>query len=144
MNDNFFFDTSILVYAFDDTESTKHKIAKELVELVFENEKVGFVSNQVMAELFNVLTEKVAEPLSKSEATRLVSFFIDSPSWEKFDYNNITVKKALLTSTHYGVSVWDAIIAETVKEHGALEILTENEKDFAKIPGIKIRNPFKQ
>lgn len=33
--------------------------------------------------------------------------------------------------------------AQTMKENGITEIITENEADFHNIPGIKITNPFK-
>jgi predicted nucleic acid-binding protein len=38
---------------------------------------------------------------------------------------------------------WGALIAACMLEHGIEIIVTENEKDFKKIPGITIVNPFK-
>ena len=63
MKDNIFFDTSVLVYSFDYTEHEKRELSKKYVESVFEGKNKGIVSNQVLAELFNVLTRHVASPL---------------------------------------------------------------------------------
>jgi predicted nucleic acid-binding protein len=38
--------------------------------------------------------------------------------------------------------LWDAAIAATMKENDIFEIVTENVKDFKKIPQLKVSNPF--
>jgi len=38
---------------------------------------------------------------------------------------------------------WDALIAACMLEHGVRTIVTENERDFKRIPGIMALNPFK-
>ena len=72
----------------------------------------------------------------------IVDSFITSPNWRKISYNYKTVKAALETSKAFRAPFLDALIIETMKENGMNQITTENEKDFTRIPGIKIRNPI--
>ena len=144
MKDEIFFDTTILVYAHDITETTKRNICKPLIEGVFKGESLGVVSNQVLAELFSVLTTKMKVPLPKEVAEKIVLDFIESSSWNKINYDPDTVKIAMFTSKIHNTSFWDSLICETMKENGIDKIYTENEKDFKKIPGIKVINPLKK
>ena len=43
----------------------------------------------------------------------------------------------------YRATFWDALIAACMLEKGIKTIVTENERDFKRIPGITIINPFK-
>ena len=144
MKDEIFFDTTILVYAHDITETTKRNICKPLIESVFKGESLGVVSNQVLAELFSVLTTKMKASLPKEVAEKIVLDFIESSSWNKINYDTNTVKIAMFTSKIHNTSFWDSLICETMKENGIDKIYTENEKNFKKIPGIKVINPLKK
>ncbi len=143
MQDNLFYDTSVLVYAYDCAEKGKTAICKEYVKNVFAGNTFGIISNQVLAELFNVLTEQISYPLDKEFAESVVNDFILAERWIKLSYDHRTVRKAMATSKKADIPIWDSLIAETMKENSIAEIITENEKDFKKIPGIKVINPFK-
>lgn len=143
MNDEIFFDTTILVYAHDEFEPKKRQICKELSDEVFEGRKIGIVSNQVLAELFSVLTTKMRKPIDAGIAEKIVQNFIESENWIKINYDEKTVKVAMFTSRNNNTTFWDSLIAETMKENGITKIYTENEKDFKKISGIRIINPLK-
>lgn len=143
MNDNVLFDTSIIVYAYDESQGSKRKTCKQLLETVFDGSSPGTVSNQILAETFNVLTTQMFNSMNKDTAEQVVNDFIVSAPWNKINYNTETVKKAMITSKLFGAPFWDSLIAETMKENGVDTIVTENEKDFRKIPGIKVVNPFK-
>lgn len=136
-----FFDTSILIYAYDKSEPEKQTIASELVKTIFNKEMSGYVSNQILGELYFVLTEK--KGMSKEDAENIVSSFLDSDSWIKVNYDVQTVKATVKTAKTLAVIFWDILIAETMKENGISKIYTENEKDFKKILGIKVINPLK-
>lgn len=142
MNDKIFFDTSILIYAFDEYELRKKEVCEKLVKEVFDLQTNGIISNQVAAELFSVLTTKMRKPLSSENAEKIVRNFVDSEKWQKINYNIKTVKNAMFISKAFKTSFWDALIAETMKENGINKIITENIKDFKKIPGVKVINPF--
>jgi len=143
MKDEIFFDTNIIAYAFDEFDPKKRKICEDLVEKTFKGEISGHISNQVLSELFVVLTRKMKKPVSKDIASTIVESLIDSEKWAKINYDHETVKKSLIQTKTTNTSFWDILIAETMRENGIVKIYTENEEDFKKIPGIKIINPFK-
>jgi predicted nucleic acid-binding protein len=41
-----------------------------------------------------------------------------------------------------GAPYWDALIAACMLENRIHAIVTENERDFKKIPGLSVKNPF--
>jgi predicted nucleic acid-binding protein len=59
------------------------------------------------------------------------------------DRNAGTIMKAMEIVESARAPFWDALIAACMLEHGIEIIVTENEKDFKKIPGITVVNPFK-
>ena len=140
MKDDPFYDTNILFYAYDLNEPVKRKICKKIVEDVFLGKRKGIISNQVLVELYNAMTRKL--DVSEHSAMVIVESFADSENWIKITYNEITVKNALKSSIAFRSPFLDTLISETMKEHGINQIITENEKDFHKIPGLKIINPF--
>ena len=139
---SFFFDTNILAYAFDQSEKKKRKICANLVRSAFQGESNSHLSNQILGELFVVLTKKVAKPLSKEEASTIVRGFIDSAKWKKVNYDHTTVRRALDDAENINVSFWDLLIAETMRDAGVIVLFTENIKDFGKVPWIKALNPI--
>lgn len=76
MSAEFFLDTNILVYTFDDTNPTKQKKARDLVEQALEHQ-TGVISYQVVQELLNVATRKFARPLSSPHAQRYLDTVLD-------------------------------------------------------------------
>lgn len=143
MKDEFFFDTNIIVYAYDTSETNKQKICARLLENVYKNEIVGIVSNQVLGEIFKTLTGKIEMPIKVEDAELLIENIIESDKWIKINYNHETIRRAIITVKLYKVSFWDVVIGETMKENGIVKIYTENEQDFRKIPGIEVINPLK-
>lgn len=141
MKDKLFFDTNIICYAFDLAEPVKRKTCKKLVERVFNGEISGVVSNQVLGEAFIAAVTKIKMPVDK--AAIMVKSLIASDKWDKINYNYITIKHAVDNFEKSNAPFWDLLIAETMKENRITEIITENEKDFSKIPEIKVTNPFK-
>ena len=142
MKGKIFFDTNVLLYAYIDNQlSAKHKICLKLVEGVFNGETEGVISNQVLGEFSNVFI--VRSGASVEDTERAVSELIASDNWTKLNYNSDTVKKALGTCRIYKTPFWDSVIAETMKENSITNIITENDKDFDRIPGIMVTNPLK-
>ena len=132
--------TNILIYAYDLIEPRKRMLCKQIVKDVFSGKEVGVVSGQILVELYNSLTRKLAVPAGS--ASKIVESFILSNNWLKINYNENTIKTALRSSLAFKAPFLDTLIAETMKEPGLNTIITENEKDFIKIPGIKVINPL--
>ncbi len=142
MNDEFFVDTNILVYAFDVSEKQKRQIAKNIVEDITKGRKKGVISNQILGELFIVLTNKITNPLNEENAQIIVNGIIDSVNWKKVNYTTSTIHQAMDTVIKEKRPFWDTIITETMLENKIYVILTENTKDF-KSKNITAHNPFK-
>ena len=140
MKDESFYDTNILINAYDLNEPRKRKLCKQIVKDVFSGRDVGVVSGQILVELYNSLTRKLAVP--EDSARKIVESFILSENWLKINDNENTIKAALKSSFAFKSPFLDTLIAETMKEYGLNTIITENEKDFIKIPGIKVINPL--
>jgi len=143
MKDNLFIDTNIIVYAFDESENKKRAIAKKLFEQATKGEIKAIISNQILAELYSVLTKKMETPLKTKEAQIIINGIIDSIHWKKTSYTEKTITRAIETSIKHKTPFWDAIIAETMLENETYKIITENIKDFEKIPELETINPFK-
>jgi predicted nucleic acid-binding protein len=135
-------DTNVLVYAFDRTQGKRHIASRRIVQDVFRGEKRGAVTNQVLAELYTVLTTRIARPLKKADAATIVGSIIDGPCWTKLDYTSATVADAADLAAHTRCHFWDGLIARTCLEHGIGLILTENVKDFPSVPDLVIRTPW--
>lgn len=141
MIDEILFDTNILCYAFNDADLAKRKICEKFVEEVFDGKISGVVSNQILIEFFNASTRRLGFPLDESK--KIVKSLIISERWRKINYSYDTINRAIDNSERLNVPFLDLLIAETMKENGITEIITENEKDFIHISGIKVINPFK-
>ena len=141
MNDRVFFDTNIICYAFDLKEPTKREICEKLVKQVMKGEIVAAVSNQILGEIFNASIKKLGLPVDK--AMIIVQTIIESEKWDKVNYTYNTINNAVEKFEELKIPFWDLVIIETMKENGISVIVTENEGDFDRIPGIKVRNPFK-
>jgi predicted nucleic acid-binding protein len=138
-----FFDTNILAYAFDESDERKRSHCEKLVKAGFQGDVECYVSNQVLAELFVVLTRNVGRTMSKEKASLIVRGFIDSSRWEKINYSHLTVRRTMEDLKMINTSFWDLVIAETMRDAGVTTIYTENEKDFRMIPWIKVENPMR-
>ncbi len=143
MKDRRFFDTNVLVYAFDLNEPQKRASVLKLISNMEESNETMSISTQVLLEFYSAVTTKISVPIERKEAAAIINDFAAASEWIKLEYTLETARKAAVLSSEHKVPIWDALIAETMKENGVDTILTENEKDFKKVPGIKVINPFK-
>ncbi len=135
-------DTNILVYAYDDFEKEKREKCSQILDGVFSGKIKACVSNQILAELFFVLTRNMKKPLDSETAQQIVDSIIGSEKWSKINYDYKTIKNAIELVKRFGVSIWDGVIAATMIENNVFTIYTENEKDFEKVRGIEAINPL--
>jgi len=135
-------DTNILVYAFDKSEAEKHEKAKKLIEACIARKEQFYLSTQNISEFYHVITKYVEKPVSKPEARRLCEKFIFFSGFVKISPTTPALLEAMRINAETGVGYWDALIAATMIENGITTIITENKKDFGKIPGLVVSNPF--
>lgn len=135
-------DTNVLVYAYDTSEAAKREVALRLVQEVWDRGG-GVVCLQNLSEFFVAVTGKVQRPIDVSSARTIISDILHSSRWLVIDRQAHTVMRAIDLVAQTGAPYWDALIAVCMLEHGAASIVAENERDFRKVPGITVINPFK-
>lgn len=135
-------DTVVLVHAYTVSDDEKHRLALVLIERVWGGEE-AMTTLQNLCEFFFVVTRKVEKPISASAAETIVKGILTATQWRVIDRSPETVFKAIELVKLHRAPFWDALIATCMLEQQVHTIITENEKDFGKIPGITVINPFK-
>jgi len=128
-------DTSILVHSIVVQDEYKHWRAQEfLLERVAKRDYA--ISIQVVAELYNTILRIAPQRLE--DAIELVGILTENGVVLHYDAE-IAAEAAEKTTTPR--KYWDALLAETYKQHGVDTIATENERDLRNF--IKTINPLK-
>ncbi|MBI4148693.1 PIN domain-containing protein [Candidatus Woesearchaeota archaeon] len=135
-------DTNVLVYAFDNSLAAKRQIAQSLLSKALSESGMFCVSIQNLSEFFAVVTSKIQQPLEKAVAAELVQKLVQFTGIVKIAPRPETVAKAVQFCATQNADYWDALLAATMLEYNIFTVHTENEKDFNKIPGITVINPF--
>jgi predicted nucleic acid-binding protein len=138
MRDKAFLDTNILVYAYDQHEPRKQRIAQELITDGLEKEKL-FLSVQVLGEFFNVVTRHIPQPMTSDQAQEIITIISYLPVQE---IDLAMVNRAIDTHKRYQISYWDALIVSAAERAGCALILTEDLSAGQAYRGIVVRNPF--
>jgi len=137
MNGKTFVDTNVLIYAHDVDAGRKHDTARKLL-LELWNEREGILSVQVLQEFYVNATRKIARPLSRDSARRVVSSYA---AWcIETTPNEIAVAFQIEDASRIGF--WDALIVASALKSGASRILSEDLNAGQMISGIRIENPF--
>lgn len=145
LNTYFLLDANILVHAFDNSDEFKHEMANELFESALSGEMRLAVTTQVLSETFNVFTRhKYFKNRVDLEEVRLfIADIVDISEIPKLISTPKTVLSAMELHIRFGVEFYDSVIAATMLENSIRTIYTE-DKDFDKIEGIKVVNPFEK
>jgi len=133
-------DTNILVYAYDTSEGMKHEAAKQLLKGIWEDGG-GVVCVQNLMEFFVVITKKVEIPIPVTVAKTIIEDISKSDSWKVIDRDINTFLYAIDLVERYNIHLWDATIVASMKENEVSRIVTENTKDFEKVPDIYVTFP---
>lgn len=131
-----FLDTNVLIYAESFDNPIKHDISLTLIDQLM-NEENGFLSNQILAEFSN----QMSSAMTSSEINERILDY--QTSFNIIHYSIEDIKTANISFETYKIHFFDALIVATMKSNNIDTIITENEKDFKKIPWLKVINPFK-
>lgn len=135
-------DTNVLVHAYAVADEQKHQTARLLVERVWAGQRAA-TTIQNLCEFFAVVTRKVARPIPTAHAGTIVQGILSASHWEIIDRGPASLMHAVELVKQRRAKFWDALIAAAMLEHGLGTIVTENVRDFRRIPGIRVVNPFK-
>ena len=138
MSDKAFFDTNVLVYAFDKNETQKSPIAKQLIS-DYGSKGNLILSTQVLQEFYVTVTRMGRSLLTKEAAEDIVNDLAEFPL--------IQVDKTIISlamKRHQGneFSFWDSLIVEAAIQSGCTVLLSEDMQDGRVIGSLTIQNPF--
>lgn len=134
-------DTNVLVYAFDQDEPSKNKIASELMDRAWRGELCFSVSLQNLAEFFSVVTHKVQNPISIDEANQVIKDICESNNWVVLCPDKDSLSAAIQLVKVNKLPFYDAHIAAVALKNGITKVITEDVGGFAS-SGLQIENPF--
>jgi predicted nucleic acid-binding protein len=134
-----FFDTNVVVYAFDARDPRKQAVADALVREALLGRR-GCISWQVVQEWMNVVLRKAAHPLSHAEARSALDLVLlplctVMPSTDLWH-------RALDVQQRYGFAVYDSLIVAAALRAGCSELLSEDLQHGQRIESMVVRNPF--
>lgn len=133
-------DSNVLVYAFTGQDLKKKQTAiKTIQEKIRNNELILSIQNIV--ETSRICKEKALQKIPDEQIIQNIHYLMLGA--EIIYYKPQTNAQAVKISTQYMVHYFDALIIATMLENDVHEIITENTKDFDKIPNLKAINPFK-
>ena len=133
-----FFDTNILVYAYDSHDPAKQKKAQDMLTQGTKRGN-GVISTQVLGEFFTVVTRKIQQPISVVDAREIINH-VSVMDVQEIDL--LIVKRALETVETYNISYWDSLIVAAAERAGCERIMTEDLNTGQLYHGITATNPF--
>lgn len=138
MSDKVFFDSNILIYVYDTRDQIKQSQAQELL-LNATQSQTAVLSAQVLGEFFVVVTRKIPQPMSPSEAAEVIA---ELGALEVMPLDFSLVQRAIVTQQKYGTSYWDSLIISAAERAGCVRIYSEDLNNGQLYHGIEVQNPF--
>jgi predicted nucleic acid-binding protein len=133
-----FVDTNVLAYAHDRSETRKQPVAQARLEELW-RERTGVLSTQVLQELYVVATRKLATPMPRTTARRVVALYAE---WPVVQVDVPLILAASDLEERHTLSFWDALVVEAARRAGATRLLTEDLQAGRRIAGVRVENPF--
>ena len=132
-----FLDTSIFLYAHDESSKRKQNTARNLISRVY-SEEICAISTQVMTEFFQNFVIKFKRPYP--DALKEMHFM---SRCRVIDQTMSLLLEGARLLNEYSVSWWDALIVAAAAESGAEVLYSEDLQHDQIIGGVKIVNPFR-
>jgi predicted nucleic acid-binding protein len=135
-----FFDSNVFVCMFDGQARAKQTMATALVRTALET-KSACISFQVVQETLNVLTRKLAVPLTAPDTQAFLQQVL-TPLWRVMP-STALYAHAVRLQGQIQLSFYDALIVAAALEAGCKRLVTEDLQHGRRIDGLRIENPFK-
>jgi len=97
------------------------------------------LSTQVLQELYVVATRKLATPMPRTTARRIVALYAE---WPVVQVDVPLILAASDLEERHTLSFWDALVVEAARRAGATRLLTEDLQAGRRIAGVRVENPF--
>ena len=135
MTNRAFVDTNVFVYALDDAEPVKQRIARENLASID-----PVISTQVVGEFFVVANRRLSGGRRTSEARERAVRLLDL---EVLAIDGNLVARALEGSVAWDLSYWDALIICTAQAAGCTRLLSEDLGEGRTYGSVTVENPFR-
>ena len=132
MNDKFFLDSNICVYAFDIDSRKKEKA----LDLIVSNQAT--VSTQVLMETANVAGKKLK--LNQEEIELAIYYITNFCLLHIIEMS--TIKMAFQIKRRYQYALYDALIVASALESNCGILFTEDMQHDCLIDSLRVLNPF--
>ena len=136
----YFLDTNILVYAYDNSAGQKHTLAAQLVQGCWENEN-GCLSLQVLQEFFVTVTRKIMPPLDLQTARQIVA---DLTQWRLHAPKAADLLQAIDLQELYQLAFWDALVIQSAASLGCKQLFSEDLNHGQAYGTVQVVNPFRE
>ena len=139
-----FFDTNVIVYAYDATAPAKQKRARAEIEAAMQADRF-VISTQVMQEFYNVAARR--RLMIATHAAQLLRHLAEHTV---VSANAESVLRAFSLQQRHTLSVWDALIVQAALDAGCGVLYSEDLQEGRRFelavgaqPVLQIVNPFK-
>ena len=139
MSAEYFLDTNILIYSFDDSAPAKRDIAQRLIATAL-RQGCGAVSWQVVQEFLNVARHKWEEPMSAGDAGEYLSGTLE-PLCSVFPSANLW-RTALSLQAQSQYRFYDSLIVAAALQSGSKILYSEDLQAGRYFGDLEIQNPF--
>lgn len=129
-------DTNILVYAYEDDDPLKRRIAATILRAGLTADLI--LTIQAAAEFLNVVRRK--RPRDMAHAADLLSQWVTLYSIAATD-EQVLIQAARFSQLHK-LQLWDSIIWQAARLAGCEFFLTEDLQDGLSLEGMTVVNPF--
>lgn len=133
-----FFDTNVLVYAYDNRDQAKQQAARALLKLRAVNND-GVISTQVVQEFCNVSLSKL------KLAPHSLSILIDDLLLEPLLAHTPDAgfyRRAIALQQRYKLSFYDSLIVQAAIDLGCTILYSEDLQDGQRFEKLTVKNPF--
>jgi predicted nucleic acid-binding protein len=139
MNVDYFLDTNIFVYSFDQSAPSKQTRALALIQDAVVN-GAGATSSQVVQEFLSVATRKFAVPFTLEDSQTYLQRVLH-PLCRTFTDMTL-LELSLEVQAETGYSFYDSLIVAGAVTCGCRLLFTEDLQHSREVRGVLIRNPF--
>ena len=131
-----FVDSNIFLYAVDDADPRKQRVARDWRAELWKS-RLGRISFQVLNEFYvNAVRLK---PAGRDEARAEVR---DLLAWKPVVVDAALLERCWKLQDRYRLSYWDSLIVAAAKTALCGFLLTEDLQDGQKLDGVQVVNPF--
>lgn len=139
MSADYFLDTNVLVYSFDDNAPAKRDAARKLIATAL-RQGCGVVSWQVVQEFLNVALHKWEEPMGSEDANEYLNGTLE-PLCAVFPSATLW-RSALSIQVQSQYRFYDSLIVASALQCGAEILYSEDLQAGRRFGNLEIRNPF--